>query len=64
VFNPSRRNQNIGKTQGGRVKDGVAAEKRSRWFPQSLWRQLSEAPRKGLVILTENPSRARKLKQL
>jgi len=57
VFNPSRRNKNIGKTQGGRVKDGVAAEKQSRWFPQSLWRQLSEAPRKGLVVVTENPSR-------
>jgi len=57
VFNPLRRNKNIGKTQGGRVKDGVAVEKESRWFPQTIWRQLSEAPGKGFVVLTENPSR-------
>ena len=30
MFNPTRRNKNIGKTQEGRVKDGVAAEKESR----------------------------------
>ena len=57
MHNPTRRSRKIGQTQGGRVKDGIALEKRSRAFPQTLWRQLSEAPGKGFVILEENPSR-------
>jgi hypothetical protein len=58
VWNPSRRNRNIGKTQGGRVKDGRAIEKASRVFTNDVWRTLSEQDsQNGFVILTENPSR-------
>jgi hypothetical protein len=57
MWNPTRRNRNIGKTQGGRVKNGRAEEKCSRLFTTSVWRFLSDAERKdGYVILTENPS--------
>lgn len=54
--NPTRRNRNIGKTQGGRVKDGKANEKWSRIFTRSVWEQLSDDRPGGYVILTENPS--------
>ena len=53
--NPIRRNRRIGKTQGGRVKDGRAHEKLSRLFSRNVWRQLSKE-RGGLRILRENPS--------
>jgi hypothetical protein len=57
MWNPTRRNRNIGKTQGGRVKDGRAVEKRSRIFTNSIWRILSEREvTKGFIILRENPS--------
>jgi hypothetical protein len=57
MFNPVRRNRNIGKTQGGRVRDGKAVEKRSRLFTQDIWTRLSEAPHEGFIVLQENPSR-------
>jgi hypothetical protein len=53
--NPIRRNRNIGKTQGGRVKDGRAVEKVSRAFPLDVWDKLSEEAGKWHV-LRENPS--------
>jgi len=57
MFNPIRRSKNIGRTQGGRVRNGVAIEKESRAFPQTIWRQLSEAPDGVYSIFSENPSR-------
>ena len=39
------------------MKDGVAIEKQSRAFPQTIWRQLSEASSEDYAILRENPSR-------
>jgi hypothetical protein len=54
--NPIRRSRNIGKTQGGRVKDGRAEEKRSRLFPENKWRQISEAEMSWQAFI-ENPSR-------
>jgi len=54
--NPIRRSKKIGKTQGGRVKDGVASEKWSRIFTQDIWTRLSEDKIKWQV-LEENPSR-------
>jgi hypothetical protein len=57
MFNPIRRNRKIGKTQGGRVRDGKAVEKRSRVFTQDIWTRLSEAPHRGFIVLSENPSR-------
>ena len=57
MYNPSRRSRKIGQTQGGRVRDGKAREKWSRAFPQTIWRQLSEAPGEGYAVLSENPSR-------
>ena|GEM_PF-2003030 len=54
--NPIRRNKNIGKTQGGRVKHGEPKEKRSRIFTQDIWTKLSESPDR-LQFITENPSR-------
>ena len=54
--NPIRRSRNIGKTQGGRVKDGRAREKWDRVFTQDVWTRLSEGDEKW-QILTENPSR-------
>src|SRR5258708_37150277 len=57
MWNPTRRNRNIGKTQGGRVKGGRAVEKSSRVFTDTVWRRLSEEERtKGYIILTENAS--------
>jgi hypothetical protein len=41
--NPIRRSRKIGKTQGGRVKDGRANEKWSRIFPEDVWMRLSES---------------------
>lgn len=54
--NPIRRSRNIGKTQGGRVKNGRAQEKWSRLFPENRWRQIS---REDTVwnFFIENPSR-------
>ncbi len=57
MYNPTRRSRKIGLTQGGRVIDGAASEKESRAFPQSIWRQLSDAPAGDYQILRENPSR-------
>ena len=54
--NPIRRNKNIGKTQGGRVKGGRANEKLSRVFTRDVWKKLSEESGKWCV-LRENPSR-------
>lgn len=54
--NPVRRSRNIGKTQGGRVKDGRAYEKWSRVFTQDVWTKLSESGDKW-QLLRENPSR-------
>lgn len=56
MFNPTRRNKNIGKTQGGRVKDGRAYEKWSHVFSRDIWTRLSESNEK-LQVLRENPSR-------
>jgi len=57
MWNPTRRNRKIGKTQGGRVKGGRAVEKSSRVFTDTVWRRLSEEERTtGYVILSENPS--------
>lgn len=56
MFNPIRRNKNIGKTQGGRVKDGRAYEKWSHVFSQGVWTRLSESNQKWQVF-RENPSR-------
>jgi hypothetical protein len=55
--NPTRRSRNIGKTQGGRVKDGRATEKWSRLFPENKWRQITDS---GISWQTfvENPSKA------
>jgi len=58
MFNPTRRSRNIGKTQGGRVKDGTAAEKRSRRSPRTLWSRLSEEEHsEGYTVLSDHPSR-------
>lgn len=56
MHNPLRRSRKIGKTQGGRVKDGQPEEKWSRFFPTNIYRQLSENGEKWQV-LRENPSR-------
>lgn len=56
--NPIRRNKNIGKTQGGRVKDGSASEKLSRIFSRQIWARLSnEEVKDGYIVIEENPSR-------
>ncbi len=54
--NPIRRNRNIGKTQGGRVKNGRADEKWSRVFPQNLWESISNESG-GWRFFAENPSK-------
>lgn len=42
--NPIRRNRNVGKTQGGRVKNGKADEKWSRlWFNTDIYSQISNS---------------------
>src|SRR5688572_14461033 len=56
MYNATRRSRKIGRTQGGRVSDGVATEKESRALPQSIWRQLSDTPG-DIQFLRENPSR-------
>ena len=56
MHNPIRRSRKIGKTQGGRVKDGRAEEKWSREFPANIYRQLSENG-ETWQVLRENPSR-------
>lgn len=59
MFNPTRRSRNIGKTQGGRVTDGRAVEKWSRFFGHNIWSKLSDLPegQSGFMGLSENPSR-------
>lgn len=54
--NPARRNRNIGKTQGGRVKNGRASEKWSRLYPENKWQQISQSGRSWQTFV-ENPSR-------
>ncbi len=54
--NPIRRSRKIGRTQGGRVKNGIPEEKWSRLFSKSTWEKLSEGTDK-LRIIRENPSR-------
>jgi len=54
--NPTRRSKRIGQTQGGRVSDGKAQEKRSRIFTRTTWTKLS-AHEDGTLIVRENPSR-------
>lgn len=54
--NPIRRSKKIGKTQGGRVKDGRAEEKWSRLFPGNQWFQISDRER-NWQFFVENPSR-------
>ena len=54
--NPIRRNKNIGKTQGGRVKDGKADEKWSRlWFNTDIYAKISDS-KEIWRIFKENPS--------
>ena len=55
MYNPIRRNRKIGKTQGGRVQNGISYEKWSRIFTRTMWDKLSEAEGKWNVI-KENPS--------
>ncbi|MBN2210622.1 MAG: hypothetical protein JW709_04425 [Sedimentisphaerales bacterium] len=56
--NPIRRNRKIGKTQGGRVKDGRAQEKLNRVFSDNIWQALSRLPEGSKCrVLAENPSR-------
>jgi hypothetical protein len=56
--NPIRRNKNIGKTQGGRVKNGSAAEKASRIFSRHIWTRLSdEEVQDSYIVIEDNPSR-------
>jgi len=57
MFNATRRSKKLGQTQGGRVKGGTPVEKRSRAFPQTIWRRLSEASSDDYAVLSENPSR-------
>jgi hypothetical protein len=54
--NPTRRSKNIGKTQGGRVKNGRPEEKWSRLFPENEWWTISREDRKW-QFFQENPSR-------
>ena len=56
--NAIRRNKNIGKTQGGRVKDGSASEKPSRIFSRHIWSRLSEEEiEECYMVIEDNPSR-------
>ena len=54
--NPTRRNRNIGKTQGGRVKNGRASEKWSRVFTENIWEEISQSETSWNVFV-ENPSK-------
>jgi hypothetical protein len=56
MWNPIRRSRKIGRTQGGRVKDGRPVEKWSRVFSPTIWRRLSEG-HAGILVLRENPSK-------
>src|SRR5262245_9462930 len=56
MYNPTRRNRKIGKTQGGRVKDGRSIEKWSRRSTQDVWTKLSEETIRWKII-RENQSR-------
>jgi hypothetical protein len=59
MHNPLRRNKKIGKTQGGRVKDGRAQEKWSRVISRNIWGILSEdSVKEECRVLVENPSGA------
>ena len=59
MHNPMRRSRKIGLTQGGRVRDGRAAEKWSRVFSRDIWEKLSIHRRdQGVRVLEENPSGA------
>ena len=54
--NPTRRNRNIGKTQGGRVKDGKPEKKWSRlWFNTDIYAKISDSE-EIWRIYRENPS--------
>lgn len=56
--NPIRRSKKIGRTQGGRVKDGKPRKKWSRVFTRDIWEALSEpSDDDGCRLLVENPSR-------
>jgi len=55
--NPIRRSRKIGKTQGGRVKDGRPEEKWSRVFHRDIWTRLSQdTPGDEIRILRDHPS--------
>lgn len=54
--NPIRRSRNIGKTQGGRIKNGRSTEKWSRLFPENKWRQISSSEISWQTFV-ENPSK-------
>ena len=58
MFNPIRRNRNIGKTQGGRVVDGKPEEKPSRRYTYltSIYGKLSESA-EIWQFYRDNPSR-------
>jgi len=57
MFNPTRRSRKIGKTQGGRVKNGKAVEKYSRFFSNTIWERLTDEFDGEVRYLKENPSR-------
>ena len=57
MHNPTRRSKRIGLTQGGRVKDGKARERWSRFSTRSTWQTLSDESTGRLRIIRENPSR-------
>ncbi len=54
--NPIRRSRTIGKTQGGRVKNGRASEKWSRLFPGNKWQEISNSKIIWQTFV-ENPSK-------
>ncbi len=57
MYNPIRKSKKIGKTQGGRVKDGKPFEKWSKgYFSNDIWTKLSESDEKWIFHL-ENPSK-------
>ena len=54
---PHRRSRKIGLTQGGRVMNGRAEEKPSRFFTRTIWEKLSYENDLHWAVLRENPSR-------
>ena len=56
MYSPTRRSKKIGLTQGGRVSDGKASEKLSRFFAPNTWEQLL-LETDELKIIKENPSK-------